>query len=105
MTPHKRKAKRKSAGDKKKKWSARAMRESDALDLEGGIFKSSDPVKIARSLKHSAEKSKRRKSSPCRSAMSMLTFFIDRAGKDLPAERKHTLEQAKDALRMEFGKA
>jgi hypothetical protein len=80
-------------------------RESDALDLKQGVFKQDDPKKIARSLKRSAEQSHRRKSSPYRSAMSMLTFYINRGGKDLPARRKRILEKAKDQLRALFDKA
>jgi len=86
------------------KWSARVTRESNALDLEKGVFASSDPKQIAKSLKRSAEHSHRRKSSPYRSAMSMLTFYINRAGKDLPATRKRALEKAKDELRRLFDK-
>jgi hypothetical protein len=85
------------------RWSGRVTRESDALDLEQSVFKSSDPHKIAKSLKRSAEKSHRRKSSPFRSAMSMLTFYINRAGTNLSARHRKTLTQAKDALRVEFG--
>lgn len=77
---------------------------SDALDLAGGVFTQKDPKKIARSLKRSAERSKRRKAEPYRSAMSMLTFYINRAGKDLPAAQKKRLEQAKDELRKAFGR-
>jgi hypothetical protein len=77
---------------------------SDAMDLEKDIFKSSDPDKIAASLKHSAETSKRRKSSPYQSAMSMLTFYENRAGKNLSTEEKDTLEKAKEKLRELFGK-
>lgn len=77
---------------------------SDALDLAGGVFTQKDPKKIARSLKRSAERSKRRKAEPYRSAMSMLTFYINRAGKDLPAVQKKRLEQAKDELRKAFGR-
>jgi hypothetical protein len=87
-----------------KKWSARVMRESDALDLKRGVFKSDDPKTIARSLKRSAEQSHRRKSGPYRSAMSMLTFYINRGGKALPARRKRLLEKAKDELRVLFDK-
>lgn len=87
-----------------KKWSGRVTRESNALDLKNGVFKSDDPGKIAASLKRSAERSARRKSDPYRSAMSMLTFYINRAGKTLPAKHKRILERAKDALRDQFGK-
>jgi hypothetical protein len=94
------KAKKKTS----RRWSARVTRESDALDLKKGVFASSDPKKIARSLKRSAEHSHRRKSSPYRSAMSMLTFYINRGGKALPARRKRVLEKAKDELRALFDK-
>jgi len=77
---------------------------SDALDLEEHIFESEDPKKIARSLKHSAEASHRRKSEPYRSAMSMLTFYINRAGKGLPDKQKAVLEDAKTELRKVFGR-
>ncbi|HTW34696.1 MAG TPA: DUF3175 domain-containing protein [Rhizomicrobium sp.] len=85
-------------------WSARVTRESDALDLRQGVFKLDDPKKIARSLKRSAEKSHRRKADPYRSALSMLTFYINRAGKNLPARRKQILQRAKAQLRKLFGK-
>jgi hypothetical protein len=88
-----------------RKWSKHVTETSNALDLEQNVFELKDPKKIARSLKHSAEHSKRRKSSPYRSAMSMLTFYINRAGKNLPASQKRILERAKDALRIEFGRA
>jgi hypothetical protein len=89
---------------KGQKWSAEVTKHSDALDLEADIFESDDPVKIARSLKRSAERSQRRKSTPFRSAMSMLLFYINRAGKNLSADRKKTLEAAKSELRQEFGR-
>jgi hypothetical protein len=85
-------------------WSGRVTRESDALDLEGGVFKLSDPRRIAASLKRSAERSHRRKAEPYRSALSMLIFYINRAGKNLPARRRRTLEQAKVELRKQFGR-
>jgi hypothetical protein len=87
-----------------RRWSARVTRESDALDLKHGVFKSSDPKRIAASLKRSAERSHRRKADPYRSALSMLTFYINRAGKNLPASRKKVLQQAKVELRKKFGK-
>jgi hypothetical protein len=87
-----------------RKWSARVTRESRALDLEPGVFTWHDPRRIAQSLKHSAEASQRRKAPPFRSAMSMLIFYINRAGKNLPHEQKKVLEQAKDELRAAFGK-
>ena len=86
------------------KWSADVTEHSDALDLERDIFKSDDPKKIARSLKASAERSRRRKAEPYRSAMSMLTFYINRAGKNLSAEERKTLEAAKPELRALFGR-
>jgi hypothetical protein len=78
---------------------------SDALDLEGGVFRLKDPKRIAASLKRSAERSRRRKSDPYRSAMSMLTFYVNRAGRTLPAGQKRTLQHAKDELRKQFGRA
>jgi hypothetical protein len=85
-----------------RKWSGRVTKASDALDLENSVFTSNDPRRIARSLKRSAEHSRRRKSSPYRSAMSMLTFYINRAGKNLPAEKRRTLDAAKHSLRRLF---
>jgi hypothetical protein len=87
-----------------RRWSGRVTRESDALDLRQGVFKLEDPKKIARSLKRSAEKSHRRKADPYRSALSMLTFYINRAGKNLPARRKQILQRAKVQLKELFGK-
>jgi hypothetical protein len=86
----------------KRKWSQDVTEHSDALDLEGSVFKQDDPKKIAASLKRSAEHSKRRKSSPFRSAMSMLTFYINRAGKGLSAARRKKLDRAKEELRKAF---
>ncbi|MGH6876793.1 MAG: DUF3175 domain-containing protein [Rhizomicrobium sp.] len=80
-------------------------RKSNALDLEGGVFTWSDPKRIAASLKRSAEESSRRKAEPFRSALSMLTFFINRGGRNLPARRKRILERAKVELRRQFGRA
>lgn len=88
----------------KKKWSQEITEHSDALDLEEGVFTLEDPREVARSLKRSAERSGRRKSGPFRSAMSMLTFYINRAGKDLPEKQRKVLEDAKDELRKEFGR-
>jgi hypothetical protein len=88
----------------KHRWSQEVTEESDALDLDKGVFKSGNAKDVARSLKRSAEHSRRRKSSPFRSAMSMLTFYLNRAGKNLPRRRKETLEHAKDELRSQFGK-
>jgi hypothetical protein len=87
-----------------RRWSSRVTRESDALDLKKGVFSKRSPRAIAMSLKRSAERSHRRKSDPYRSAMSMLTFYINRAGKNLPAGRKKVLQQAKEQLRKEFGR-
>ena len=88
-----------------RRWSARVTRESSALDLTPGIFTLSDPKRIAVSLKRSALKSRRRKADPFRSALSMLTFYINRAGKNLPAARRKTLHRAKDELRKQFGRS
>jgi hypothetical protein len=87
------------ATTKGKRWSQRVTETSNALDLEASVFKKKDPTQIARSLKRSAEHSKRRKSSPYQSAMSMLTFYINRAGKSLPKAQRLRLEKAKDELR------
>ncbi|WP_213979495.1 DUF3175 domain-containing protein [Sphingomonas sp. dw_22] len=87
-----------------RKWSQDVTGHSDALDLERDVFTLKDPKRIAASLKKSAEASHRRKSSPFRSAMSMLSFYINRAGKDLDAKQKRVLEDAKDELREAFGK-
>jgi len=91
--------------DTKRKWSAQVTRESNALDLKKGVFKSRSPRKIAASLKRSAEHSRRRKSSPYRSAMSMLTFYVNRGGKNLSVAQKKKLNLAKDELRALYGKA
>lgn len=102
---------RKAAGRKAvhrktgRRWSARVTRESDALDLEGGVFAQKDPKRIAASLKRSAERSTRKKSGSYRSALSMLVFYINRAGKSLSASRRKTLERAKDELRRQFKRA
>ena len=87
-----------------KRWSQEVTEHSDALDLEKGVFTLEDPKKIAASLKRSAEASQRRKSDPYRSAMSMLTFYINRAGKGLPGDRRQVLEAAKNELRRLFGR-
>jgi hypothetical protein len=89
-------------GKSTRKWSARVMQRSDALDLESGVFKKRSAKQVALSLKRSAEASQRRKSSPFRSAMSMLNFEINRAGKTLSAERRRVLNQAKVELRKAF---
>lgn len=85
-------------------WSDRVTRESNALDLEAKVFSQRSPAAIAASLKRSAERSRRRKSPPYRSAMSMLTFYINRAGKNLSAGRRRILERAKGELRKAFGR-
>jgi hypothetical protein len=87
-----------------RRWSRHVTQTSNALDLDSGVFTWSDPKRIARSLKRSAESSHRRKGSPLQSAMSMLNFYLNRAGKHLPAERKRVLARAKDELRKQFGK-
>jgi Protein of unknown function (DUF3175) len=89
---------------KGRKWSADVTENSNALDLQKDIFKSDSPAEIAQSLEKSAERSHRRKSTPFRSAMSMLTFYINRAGKNLSPDRKRKLEAAKSELRRVFGR-
>jgi hypothetical protein len=89
----------------RRRWSARVTQTSDALDLEDSVFKSRSPKRIAASLKRSAERSRRRKSSPFRSAMSMLNFYINRAGRNLSVSRKQVLEAAKPELRRLFRRA
>ena len=88
----------------KQKWSQQVTRTSNALDLESGVFTLDDPRRIAQSLKRSAEASHRRKADPFRSAMSMLVFYLNRAGSQLPAARRKRLEQAKDELRDLYGR-
>ena len=87
-----------------RRWSQHVTETSDALDLQPDVFKLTDPKKIARSLKRSAEHSDRRRSDPYRSAMSMLTFYINRAGHNLEPAQRRRLEDAKDELRKLFGK-
>lgn len=89
---------------KRNRWSQKVTQTSDALDLEEGVFTFDDPCRIAQSLKDSAEQSKRRKAAPFRSAMSMLNFYINRAGTNLSSQQKKKLEQAKDELRALYGK-
>ena len=86
-------------------WSADVTAHSNALDLDPAVFTWRDPRRIAASLKRSAERSRRRKSSPYRSAMSMLVFYLNRAGKNLDRRRRAVLERAKDELRRQFGRA
>ena len=87
-----------------KRWSQRVTEESDALDLKRGVFKQTSAKKIAASLKRSAEHSARRKSGAYRSALSMLTFYINRAGKTLPKTQRARLERAKVELKQQFGR-
>jgi len=109
MAERRKKASRKTArkGGRKtgpKRWSQRVTRESDALDLKRGVFKQTSARKIAASLKRSAEHSTRRKSGAYRSALSMLTFYINRAGKTLPKTQRERLERAKVELKLAFGR-
>jgi hypothetical protein len=93
--------------DKKKKprrWSHEVMQKSDALDLESGIFKSGSAEEIAHSLKRSSDASKRRRGTPFQSAMSMLNFYINRAGRNLPKSRRDVLQAAKGKLREAYGR-
>lgn len=118
-TAHKTPARKKAAGARKpgparrkpakrksppKHWSQRVTRESDALDLKQGVFKLTSAKKIAASLKRSAERSTRRNTGAYRSALSMLTFYINRAGKNLPKTQRSRLERAKIELKQQFGK-
>jgi hypothetical protein len=95
---------KKNRPQKTKKWSARVNATSNSLDLKENLFKSQNPEDIAKSLKRSAERSKRRKGTPFQSAMSMLNFYINRAGKNLTTTRKKVLEEAKEKLRTLFKK-
>ncbi len=104
MTKAKARADRAGERQASRKWSAAVTRDSDALDLEAKVFARKTPGAIARSLKRSAERSTRRKSGPYRSAMSMLTFYINRAGKNLSRSRLRVLERAKRELRKAFGR-
>ena len=88
----------------RQRWSQAVTEHSRALDLETGVFTLNDPTEIAASLKRSAEESRRRKADPFRSAMSMLVFYINRAGKNLGKADRDRLEKAKDALRKAFGR-
>jgi len=98
-------ARKKSSKARGRRWSAEVTKHSDALDLKADVFRQKDPHRIALSLKRSAERSKRRKSTPYQSAMSMLNFYINRAGKRLPQKQRRILERAKDELRETFGRA
>ncbi len=99
-----RKTTARKASSSPKRWSQRVTRESDALDLKRGVFKLTSPKKIAASLKRSAESSSRRKAGAYRSALSMLTFYINRAGKTLPKTQRTRLERAKIELKHQFGR-
>jgi hypothetical protein len=99
-TPRKKAAKKRTG----RRWSGEVTRNSNALDLDQGVFTWRSPARIAASLKRSAVSSKRRKASPYRSALSMLTFHINRAGKSLPTGQKKVLERAKTELRKSFGR-
>src|SRR3982074_2333973 len=100
-------ARRKSSAKRKtspKRWSQRVTQESDALDLKRGVFTLRDPKRIAASLKRSAERSSRRKTGAYRSALSMLTFYLNRAGKTLPKTQRERLQRAKVELKRQFGR-
>jgi hypothetical protein len=106
----KKKTGKKTAGKKRaakktpRKWSKKVNETSDAMDLEQGVFKGNDPKKIAQSIKRSAGKSKRRKTTPFQSAMSMINFYENRGGKNLSASKRKVLDEAKEELRKLFGK-
>ena len=100
-------ARRKAPAKRKaspKRWSQRVTKESDTLDLKRGVFTLRDPKAIAASLKRSAERSSRRKAGAYRSALSMLTFYVNRAGKTLPKTQRERLERAKVELKRQFGR-
>ena len=103
-TANKTAAKRPAKKASPKRWSQRVTQESDALDLRRGVFTLTNPKKIAASLKRSAEHSSRRKAGAYRSALSMLTFYINRAGKTLPKAQRDRLERAKGELKRQFGR-
>jgi hypothetical protein len=94
----------KAAKSGTRRWSQKVTEESDALDLEHKVFANGDPREIAQSLKRSAEQSRRRKGTAYQSAMSMLTFYINRAGSELPRRQRSVLERAKGELRTAFGR-
>ena len=100
--PNQKKIGKSAAG--KGRWTQQVTETSDALDLQAGVFALTNPRKIALSLKKSADTSQRRKTEPFRSAMSMLTFYINRAGRHLPKEQRDRLEEAKDELRDLYGR-
>lgn len=102
QTPRSRRGRGSKARQSQRYWSQEVTRTSNALDLETGVFTWDDPVRIAQSLKRSAETSTRRKGTPLQSAMSMLNFYINRAGRGLPEKRRQILERAKVELRRAF---
>jgi hypothetical protein len=104
MPQRKAATRRKPARKTPRRWSGAVTRNSDALDLKRGVFTWRSPKRIAGSLKRSAEQSRRRKADPYRSALSMLTFYINRAGKNLPPARRKALQRAKIELRKQFGR-
>lgn len=101
-SPPSRRSREKQQQQRQRYWSQEVTRTSNALDLEPGVFTWDDPARIAQSLKRSAETSPRRKGTPLQSAMSMLNFYINRAGRGLPDERRQVLERAKAELRRAF---
>ena len=104
MSKSRKKSSKTGRRSESRRWSARVTQRSNALDLQSKVFKSTNPRRIALSLKRSAQASKRRKGTPYQSAMSMLNFYINRAGKSLPQKQKRVLEQAKTELRDVFGR-
>ena len=96
---------RRPAAKSRRRWSGQVTQNSNALDLDSNVFTRGSARQVAASLKRSAERSKRRKASPYQSAMSMLTFYINRAGKNLPARQRQVLQRAKTELRKAFGRA
>ncbi|MGH7994820.1 MAG: DUF3175 domain-containing protein [Opitutaceae bacterium] len=87
-----------------RRWSGRVTATSHAMDLEPGVFKGSDPKRIAASVKRSAERSRHLKTTPYRSALSMITFYSNRGGRNLTAQKKAVLQRAKGELKRLFGK-
>jgi hypothetical protein len=104
-TARRKAATRRRAPKSKRRWSGAVTRNSNALDLDSRVFTRGSARRVAASLKRSAERSRRRKASPYQSAMSMLTFYINRAGKNLPARQRQVLQKAKTELRKAFGRA
>jgi len=105
MSKASKKSSRGRGESKNRQWSARVTKHSNALDLQPKVFRSTNPRRIALSLKRSAQSSKRRKGTPYQSAMSMLNFYINRAGRSLPQKQRRVLERAKQELRDVFGRA